>query len=109
MLAVKLKEEARAGLDLEPTDAGVADGRVLQVSAAVDGAAIVYWSFSVRPGWHLIGGTSEASPLFAGVPGLKSPDQITLLEEEKVMAYYGGGSLYGAPGRGECHLAGSAI
>ena len=31
---------------------------------------------------------------FADVPGIKSHEQITLLEEEKIMAYYGGGLLY---------------
>jgi photosynthetic reaction center H subunit len=38
---------------------------------------------------------------FAGVPTLKSPDQITFLEEEKVTAYYGGGLLYATPERQE--------
>ncbi len=38
---------------------------------------------------------------FADVPLLKSPDQITLLEEEKVVAYYGGGLLYATPDRQE--------
>ena len=38
---------------------------------------------------------------FADVPVTKSPDQITLLEEEKVMAYYGGGTLYATPARAE--------
>jgi len=38
---------------------------------------------------------------FAGVPILRSPDQITLLEEEKVAAYYGGGLLYATPDRQE--------
>lgn len=38
---------------------------------------------------------------FAGVPSLKSGDQITLLEEEKVTAYYGGGLLYATPDRQE--------
>lgn len=37
----------------------------------------------------------------AGVPTLRSPDQITLLEEEKVTAYYGGGLLYATPSRQE--------
>jgi len=36
---------------------------------------------------------------FALVPGLRDPDQITLLEEERVMAYYGGGTLYATPDR----------
>ncbi|MEQ1713857.1 MAG: photosynthetic reaction center subunit H, partial [Hyphomicrobium sp.] len=38
---------------------------------------------------------------FAGVPVLKSQDQITFLEEEKVMGYYGGGLLYATPDRQE--------
>jgi photosynthetic reaction center H subunit len=38
---------------------------------------------------------------FADVPGLKSPDQITFLEEERIVAYYGAGTLYADPQRGE--------
>jgi photosynthetic reaction center H subunit len=38
---------------------------------------------------------------FAHVPGLKRDDQITFLEEEKVMAYYGAGTLYADPSRAE--------
>jgi len=38
---------------------------------------------------------------FAAVPGTQSPDQITMLEEEKIMAYYGGGTLYADPSRAE--------
>lgn len=38
---------------------------------------------------------------FAGVPALASPDQITFLEEEKVTAYYGSGTLYATPDRAE--------
>ena len=38
---------------------------------------------------------------FAQVPGTRSPDQVTLLEEEKIMAYYGGGTLYAEPSRQE--------
>jgi photosynthetic reaction center H subunit len=36
---------------------------------------------------------------FANVPALKNPDQITLLEEDKIQGYYGGGELYALPGR----------
>jgi subtilase family serine protease len=41
----------------------------VSMSAAVDGAALVYMSFPGLPAadFYLIGGTSEASPLFAGV------------------------------------------
>jgi photosynthetic reaction center H subunit len=31
---------------------------------------------------------------FGGVPGLRNPDQVTLLEEDKIMGYFGGGTLY---------------
>ena len=34
-----------------------------------------------------------------GVPTIRSADQVTLLEEEKIMAYYGGGTLYATPER----------
>ncbi|GAC1620577.1 MAG: photosynthetic reaction center subunit H [Nevskia sp.] len=36
---------------------------------------------------------------FADVPGLRNADQVTMLEEEKVVAYYGAGKLYAAPSR----------
>lgn len=36
---------------------------------------------------------------FADVPTIKSDAQITLLEEEKICAYYGGGYLYAAQSR----------
>lgn len=38
---------------------------------------------------------------FAGVPAIQSKDSITMLEEEKVMAYYGAGTLYATPSRAE--------
>ena len=41
------------------------------------------------------------STQFAQVPGTATPDQITLLEEEKICAYYGGGTLYATPQRQE--------
>jgi subtilase family serine protease len=41
----------------------------ISMSAAVDGAAWTYSSYT-RPGWGLTGGTSEASPIFSGVVAL---------------------------------------
>ncbi|MEM1318366.1 MAG: photosynthetic reaction center subunit H [Pseudomonadota bacterium] len=38
---------------------------------------------------------------FKDIPKLASPEQITLLEEEKIMAYFGGGELYAMAGRSE--------
>lgn len=41
---------------------------------------------------------------FAGVPKLKKKRQITLLEEEKIVAYFGAGQLYATPERQESIL-----
>jgi photosynthetic reaction center H subunit len=38
---------------------------------------------------------------FQGVPGLRNPDVITLLEEERIGAYYGAGTLYATAARSE--------
>jgi len=38
---------------------------------------------------------------FIDVPGTAKPDAVTLLEEEKIMAYYGAGTLYATPERQE--------
>ncbi len=38
---------------------------------------------------------------FAGIPTIKGTDRITLLEEEKIMAWYAGGTMYAHPSRGE--------
>lgn len=38
---------------------------------------------------------------FANVPGLANPDRITMQEEDRVAAYYGGGTLYSTPKRSE--------
>jgi len=44
------------------------------------------------------------SAQFADVPRLKTVGQITRLEEDKIMAYYGGGYLYATPERAEPYL-----
>ena len=36
---------------------------------------------------------------FAGVPTTKKADEVTLLEEDKIMGYYAGGTLYATPSR----------
>lgn len=41
---------------------------------------------------------------FALVPPTRQPSQVTLLEEEKIMAYYGAGTLYATPDRQEPFL-----
>lgn len=44
---------------------------------------------------------SIRSNQFKNVPRTKSPDEVTLLEEDKITAYYGGGTLYADPSRRE--------
>ena len=39
------------------------------------------------------------SDLFDGVPTTRSPAEVTMLEEEKISAYYAGGTLYATPKR----------
>jgi photosynthetic reaction center H subunit len=41
---------------------------------------------------------------FADVPQLRNPDQVTKLEEEKISAYYGGGTLYADPKRNQPYI-----
>lgn len=38
---------------------------------------------------------------FAKVPGTRNPDAVTMLEEEKITAFYGGGTFYADPKRNE--------
>jgi photosynthetic reaction center H subunit len=38
---------------------------------------------------------------FGNVPRTRRDDQVTLLEEEKISAYYGAGTLYATPARQE--------
>ena len=45
----------------------------ISMSAAVDGAAWVYLSFGGSGEWDLVGGTSEASPIFSGIIALDRP------------------------------------
>ena len=44
---------------------------------------------------------SILSTQFADVPALANPDVITMLEEDKITAYYAGGTLYATPARSE--------
>ncbi|HYJ75020.1 MAG TPA: S53 family peptidase [Kineosporiaceae bacterium] len=57
--------------DVVGTARGVPD---ISMSAAVDGGALVWSSYTGTGGWSVIGGTSEATPLFAGVVAIA--DQV---------------------------------
>jgi photosynthetic reaction center H subunit len=75
-------------LEVEP--AGASDGR--RVLVPVNFARIGRRAVRVR---------SIEGRHFAGVPRTRDPDQVTLLEEEKIVAYFGAGTLYANPARAE--------
>lgn len=77
--------------------------RYLEVSVPVDGGmrqVLLPVNFS-RIGDEAVRVASILSHQFAKVPGTRYFDRVTLLEEEKIMAYYGGGTLYAEPSRQE--------
>lgn len=74
--------------------------RYLEVKLNSGNTVLLPINFS-RIGKQEISVKSILSTQFAHVPTTKHPEQITLLEEEKVMAYYGGGTLYATPERQE--------
>ena len=41
---------------------------------------------------------------FADIPAHADPDSVTLYEEERIMAFFGAGTLYATPGRQEAYL-----
>ena len=44
---------------------------------------------------------SVTAAQFAAAPGIASPEQITLLEEDRISGYFGGGHFYATPERSE--------
>jgi len=54
-----------------------------------------------RVGSNALQVASILAAQFQGVPATRHPDQVTFLEEERIMAYYGGGTLYATPERAE--------
>lgn len=81
--------------------------RYYEVKLAANGAhrllpaALVQWPhFGLWGNDHVIVKAITA-PQFASVPTTKRDDRITLLEEDKIMAYYAGGHLYATPDRAE--------
>ena len=53
----------------------------------------------VAAGRRLVKVASILASQFADVPGIANPDQVTLLEEDRICAYYAAGHLYAKPDR----------
>jgi photosynthetic reaction center H subunit len=103
------------GMKVEGTDYGVA-GVVTDVWVDKPEALIRYLEVKLNSGrtvllpmtMALVNGTrgvvsvdAITAAQFEHVPGLAQPDQVTLYEEERIVAYYGGGYLYATPDRSE--------
>ena len=75
-------------------DAGIGIGAVLVPMnlARIQGSTTSGRSVKVR---------SITAAQFANVPRTKSADEVTFLEEERICAYFAGGSLYATPARTE--------
>lgn len=58
----------------------------------------------INPRSRLITVQAILASQFAGVPTTTYPDIVTINEEERICAYYGGGYLYATPGRQESWL-----
>jgi photosynthetic reaction center H subunit len=54
-----------------------------------------------RIGYQKVSVRSILAAQFAQVPATRQPDAVTLLEEDKIMGYYGGGTLYATAARQE--------
>jgi photosynthetic reaction center H subunit len=76
--------------------------RYLEVELSSGQHVLLPWNFTrVDKRRRRIAVKSILARQFADVPPTRSLDRITLLEEERVCAYYGGGHLYAVPSRTE--------
>lgn len=73
--------------------------RYLELEVAGGRRVLLPINFSKVDGDGTVHVASIMGRHFADVPGLRQPDQVTLLEEEKIVAYYGAGTLYAEPSR----------
>lgn len=82
--------------------------KILYFEVKVDGASTASETVLLPIGFSRIDGNrrevrvkSIRADQFSNVPTLKNPDQVTQMEEERIMAYYGGGHLYAFSDRQE--------
>lgn len=74
--------------------------RYLEVELADQQRVLIPLNFlEIKAKQRLIKTAFITGAQFADVPKLKDPETVTVLEEDKIMAYYGGGMLYATPGR----------
>jgi photosynthetic reaction center H subunit len=74
--------------------------RYIEVEVPGKGKVLLPYTFSVVTRRNVQVKAILASQ-FANVPTLRNPDRVTLLEEDKITGYFGGGTLYATPERRE--------
>jgi photosynthetic reaction center H subunit len=74
--------------------------RYLEIEVAGGGRRLLPMTFSRVTRRH-VRVQSILGSQFKDVPALRSPDQVTFLEEDRICGYYGGGTLYAEPSRQE--------
>lgn len=75
--------------------------RFVEVSVPAAGRNVLMPSLFMRVGRDAVTVDAITAAQFADVPATRSPQEVTMLEEEKIMAYFGAGTLYATPGRAE--------
>jgi len=93
---------AESGDESKPTKpaSAKAKGKAPSRAAAVPASVLLPIGFArIGRQSRQIHVQSVLAEQFAGVPRVKDPHQITKLEEDKIMAYFAGGTLYAEPRR----------
>ena len=75
--------------------------RYLEVEVGTDGHSVLLPINFARIERRRVRVDSVMGRHFAQVPTTREAARVTLLEEERIMAYYGGGTLYADPARAE--------
>jgi photosynthetic reaction center H subunit len=79
--------------------------RYLEVATTGGRHVLLPMTFAkVSGGRRIVTVKSILGAQFATVPSIASPDQVTMLEEDQITAYYSSGHLYATPARAEPFL-----
>ena len=82
----------------EPTSPGLS---VVGAATAAKHVLLPMTMATIDKGHRTVKVDAILAAQFINVPTLENPDQVTLDEEERVCAYYGGGYLYATAARTE--------
>jgi photosynthetic reaction center H subunit len=97
---VETESAAESGDESKPRKAASAKAKGASRTVAVPSSVLLPIGFArIGRQSRQIHVQSILAGQFAGAPRVKGPNQITKLEEDKIMAYFAGGTLYAEPRR----------